>query len=121
MDGLEAVLAALRTIRAPLERGEYDLHALVEAALTRAGIECRHEVPLAPRCRIDFLCGGIGIEVKRGLPERARIRRQLARYAACGRVEALVLVTERAVDLPDTLGGKPLRAVCLRRLWGIAL
>ncbi len=79
MDGLEAVLAALRTIRAPLARGEYDLHALVESALTRAGIECRHEVPLAPRCRIDFLCGGIGIEVKRGLPERARIRRQLAR------------------------------------------
>ena len=121
MDGLEQLLAALRTIRAPLERGEYDLHALVEAALTRAGIEYRHEVSLAPRCRIDFLCGGIGIEVKRGQPERARIRQQLARYAACGQVEALVLVTERAVDLPATLSGKPLRSVCLRKLWGIAL
>lgn len=121
MARLEEVLAALRTIRAPLERGEYDLHALVAAALDRAGLASRHEVPLAPRCRIDFLCGGIGIEVKRGQPERARIRQQLARYAACDQVEALVLVTERAVDLPPALAGKPLRAVCLRKLWGIAL
>ena len=121
MPPLEAVLAALRTIRAPLERGEYDLHALVAAALDRAGLARRHEVALAPRCRIDFLCGGIGIEVKRGRPERARIRSQLARYTACPQVEALVLVTEQTVDLPDTLNGKPLRAVCLRRLWGIAL
>jgi hypothetical protein len=90
-------------------------------ALTEAGIAWAHEVPLAPRCRIDFLCGGVGIEVKRGKPERARVREQLRRYAGSGQIAALVLVTERQIDLPDSLCGKPLAAVCLNRLWGIAL
>jgi hypothetical protein len=122
VDGeLEQVLAALRRLRVPLQRGEYDLHALVGQALTEAGIAWAHEVPLAPRCRIDFLCGGVGIEVKRGKPERARVREQLRRYAGSGRITALVLVTERQIDLPDSLCGKPLAAVCLNRLWGIAL
>ncbi len=122
MDGeLEQVLAALRRLRVPLQRGEYDLHALVGQALTEAGIAWAHEVPLAPRCRIDFLCGGVGIEVKRGKPERARVREQLRRYAGSERITALVLVTERQIDLPDSLCGKPLAAVCLNRLWGIAL
>ena len=122
MDGeLEQVLAALRRLRVPLQRGEYDLHALVGQALTEAGIAWAHEVPLAPRCRIDFLCGGVGIEVKRGKPERARVREQLRRYAGSERITALVLVTERQIDLPDSLCGKPLAAVCLNHLWGIAL
>ena len=90
-------------------------------ALDAAGIAYEHEVPLAPRCRIDLMCGGVGIEIKRGQPERQRIRAQLQRYAACARVEGLILVTEKTVDLPPTMAGKPLRLVCLNRLWGIAL
>ena len=120
-EDLDRVLAALRRLRAPLQRGEYDLHALVGQALTEGGCVWEHEVPLAPRCRIDFLCGDVGIEIKRGRPERARVREQLRRYAQSPRVGALVLVTERQIDLPDSLCGKPLRAVCLNRLWGIAL
>ncbi len=118
---LNRVLAALRRVRAPLQRGEYDLHALLKDALTEGGCGWEHEVPLKPRCRIDFLCGGVGIEVKRGRPERARVREQLRRYAESDRIAALVLVTERQIDLPDSLCGKPLRTVCLNRLWGIAL
>lgn len=118
----EAILHALRGIRAPIQQGEYDLHALVRAALTDAGIPCAHEVPLAPRCRIDFLCGGgIGIEIKRGQPDRKRILAQLTRYAACEPISALILVTERTVALPATIHGKPVACVCLNRLWGIAL
>lgn len=118
---MERVLTALRVLRAPIARGEYDLHGLVRAALTDAGLEAEHEVPLAPRCRIDFLCGGVGIEIKRGKPNRTAVRAQLARYAACAAVEAIVLVSESTIDLPGTIGGKPVRLVCLNRLWGIAL
>ena len=121
MPDLEAVLRALRTLRVPLQQGEYDLHALVREALNRAGLPAEHEVPLAPRCRIDFLCGRVGVEIKRGRAERARVLAQLRRYAACERIEALILVTERTLSLPDELSGKPLRTVCLQRLWGVAL
>ena len=121
MPELEAVLSALRTLRVPLQRGEYDLHGLVREALERAGLQADHEVPLAPRCRIDFLCEGVGVEIKRGRIEHAKVLTQLRRYAACESVKALVLVTERTLALPDELSGKPLRILCLNRLWGIAL
>lgn len=121
-DTLAAILHALRSIRAPIQQGEYDLHTLVRASLADAGIPCAHEVPLAPRCRIDLVCpGGIGIEIKRGQPDRKRIVMQLTRYAACEQISSLILVTERTVAVPNTIHGKPVSCVCLNRLWGIAL
>ena len=118
---MDAVCSALLEVRAPLQQGEYDLHRLVMDTLSRQGVSFEHEVSLAPRCRIDLMCGSVGIEIKRGQPDRQRIRAQLQRYAACARVEGLILVTEKTVDLPPTMAGKPLRLVCLNRLWGIAL
>lgn len=118
---MEQVIAALQTLRAPIQQGEYDLHRLVMDALDAASIPYEHEAKLAPRCRIDLMCGGVGIEIKRGHVERSRIRTQLMRYASCPQVEGLVLVTEKTVDLPRTMNGKPVRLVCLNRLWGIAL
>ncbi len=110
-DSLAEILHALRGIRAPIQQGEYDLHDLVRASLAEAEI-----------CRIDFVCpGGIGIEIKRGQPDRKRIVMQLTRYAACGQISALILVTERTVAVPNRIHGKPISCVCLNRLWGIAL
>lgn len=118
---MEHVYEALTALRAPLQQGEYDLHRLVMDALDASGIPWEHEVKLGPRCRIDLMCGSVGIEIKRGQPDKARIRQQLARYAACEQVEALILVTERTVPVPHALCGKPVRVICLNRLWGIAL
>ena len=118
---MNKVVEALQSLRAPIQQGEYDLHRMVMDALQAQGIAYEHEVPLAPRCRIDLMCGGVGIEIKRGKPQRARLMEQLTRYARCEQVEALILVVERSVDLPRMLCGKPLRVVCLNRLWGIAL
>ena len=56
-----------------------------------------------------------------GRPDPAALRRQLDRYAACQGVEALVVLTERAVPLPARLHGKPVCGVALNRLWGVAL
>ena len=118
---LQNVLGALKTLRAPLQQGEYDLHALVMHSLESAGIPCEHEVRLAPRCRIDLMAGDIGIEIKRDKPVRADLIRQLTRYAACEQVRCLIAVTERSVDLPHSINGKTVCQVCLNRLWGIAL
>ena len=118
---MDAVYEALTALRAPLQQGEYDLHRLVMDALDAAGIPYAHEVKLAPRCRIDLMSGRVGIEIKRGKPEPKRIRQQLSRYAACEDVDGLILVAERTVAVPHTLSGKPVRVICLNRLWGIAL
>ena len=118
---MEKVYEALCALRAPLQQGEYDLHCLVMDALDAAEIPWLHEVRLAPRCRIDLMCGSVGVEIKRGAVDKARVRQQLARYAACEQVAALILVTEKTVPLPRSMNGKPVRLVCLNRLWGIAL
>ena len=118
---MEHIIEAISALRAPLQQGEYDLHRLVMDALDDADIPWAHEVKLAPRCRIDLMCGSVGIEIKRGKVERARILTQLRKYAACEQVQGLILVTEKTVALPHTIGGKPVRLICLNRLWGIAL
>ena len=118
---MDSVCSALLEVRAPLQQGEYDLHRLVMDTLSRQGVPFAHEVSLAPRCRIDLMCGGVGIEIKRGRVERAKVLRQLTRYAACERVAGLILVTEKSLVLPREIGGKPVRVICLNRLWGIAL
>ena len=118
---MQQIIDAISTLRAPLQQGEYDLHRLVMDALASAGVPFAHEVKLGPRCRIDLLCGGVGIEIKRGKIEIARVKEQLRKYAACPQVEGLILVTEKTVPLPHTMNGKPVRLICLNRLWGIAL
>ncbi|MBQ3155787.1 MAG: hypothetical protein IJB81_02530 [Clostridia bacterium] len=118
---MERITEAISALRAPLQQGEYDLHRLVMDALDAAGIPWAHEVPLAPRCRIDLMCGGVGIEIKRGKVEKARVLAQLQKYAACPQITGLILVTEKTIPLPHAIHGKPVRLICLNRLWGIAI
>ena len=115
------VVRALQTIRCGAAATEEELHAQVAHALQQSGLEARHEVRLAPRCRIDFMSGGVGIEIKKKRPERAKLIAQLTRYAACEQVEALVVAAPRGVKLPDTIAGKAVTLVSLERLWGISL
>lgn len=117
----EAVLQALRTLRLPVQSGEYDLHRLVMDCLDGAGISCRHEVPLAPRCRIDLVCGTVGVEIKRGHAQRKRVLEQIRRYLSSEELTCLILVTEHTLNLPSSIAGKAVYEVCLARLWGIAL
>ena len=116
---MDAVLRALKTIRAPFSRDEYDLHALIGEAFERNDIPYVHEAPLAPRARIDFLCGTVGVEVKRGRPNVKTLTGQLKRYMDSDKVTALIVVVERAAKLPSQLQGKPLQVLSLNSLWGI--
>ncbi|MBQ7455554.1 MAG: hypothetical protein IJS53_03850, partial [Clostridia bacterium] len=116
----EEVLAALRTIRAPVATDEYDLHALARQALARRGVACEHEAVLGPRCRIDVLCGRVGVEIKRGKPTKSTLLKQLERYAHTGKLDAVIVLCEQSVDLPETVGGVPVTVLSLHRLWGVA-
>jgi len=121
MQNLDNILHAISGIRAPRTRSEYDLHALVAAALDGASIPYRHEVLVAPRRRVDFLCGTVGVEIKRGKPARSPLLRQLLAYAESPYISALVLVADRPPVLPDRMLGKRLFVIGLERLWGIVL
>lgn len=116
----ETVLQALSALRAPRPQDEYDLHGLIAEVLQTAEISFQHEAPLAPRCRIDFLCEGIGIEIKRGRPIKSRVEAQLRRYAETGKVTALILVSEKSVGLPSLISGITVYELSLQKLWGVA-
>lgn len=118
---MQRAIAAIETIRCSAAATEEELHAQVRMALEAAGFEPVHEARLAPRCRIDFLVGDLGIEIKKNRPEPAKLKAQLARYAACPQVAQLMVVAPQGVNLPKLIGGKPVMQIALKRLWGIGL
>jgi hypothetical protein len=118
---MDEILSALSTLRIPVMPEERALHRLIADALAQADVAATHEAMIAPRCRIDFLAGSIGIEVKRGKQSAAALRRQAARYLDSPALEALILVTTDGVRLPARIGGKPVVVFGLNRLWGVAL
>ncbi|MCL1855770.1 MAG: hypothetical protein FWF86_08560 [Clostridia bacterium] len=119
--GLDAVLEALKAMRAPFLPYEADIHKAVEERLGAAALSYSHEAVIGKGCRIDYLVGSVGIEVKKGKPLARVLHRQLQRYASCESVSALVLVTQRHVRLPGAIGGKPVEILVLPQLWGVAL
>jgi hypothetical protein len=117
----ETVIEALRAMRPPFALYEADLHAMVGDCLTEHGLPLTHEARLGGGCRIDYLVGSVGVEIKKGKPSAALLRRQLTRYAQCESVTALVVVTWRRVALPENIGGKPILTLVLGQLWGVSL
>jgi hypothetical protein len=96
---IPAALALVDDVVAALSNRRYRyssevvLHAGLAEALTEAGIDHQREVQVAGG-RIDFLIGSLGIEVKiKGTVEA--LGRQLRRYAADPRIDALLVVTSR--------------------------
>lgn len=117
----ETVAAAIGRVRVPAMPGEYDLHAMIAAALDEAEIPYEHEFRLAPRCRLDFMCDGVAVEVKKGRPKAAELVRQISRYMEKPGVREMVVVVQKRVSLPPAVCGKPVRLVALNMLWGVAL
>lgn len=118
---LQTVLDALRELRSPFALYENDLHKMVEKRLTDAGLDFQHEAKIGPGCRIDFLSGRIGIEIKKGRPDAAQLKRQLMRYASCEGIDALIVISPRSVALPQSVMGKTVVGIVLNQLWGVAL
>jgi len=119
--GIETILSALRGLRIPQCVEEYDIHRTVGDALTEAGIAFRHEAPLGPRRRIDFLAGGVGIEIKRARPDRRKLAEQVRRYLESDELTGIIVICQTEVSLPAGISGKPVRTLSLNRLWGLAL
>ena len=67
------------------------------------------------------LVGDIGVEIKKKRPQRAPLVAQLTRYANCPQIARLIVLAPRGVDLPKSIGGKPVTMMSLEKLWGIML
>lgn len=78
-----------------------------------------HEASLGQRARIDFLCGRTGIEIKRGRPNVKTLAQQLHRYLDSEQLDGLIVVVERAANVPSLIDGKRVEVVSLNSLWGI--
>jgi len=121
MNQIERIISAIKTIRIPAQPEETDIHNAIADALSAAGIEFQHEYRLSPRTRIDFVCGDVGIEVKKNRPKSADLQAQLMRYLQDSFLTAAIVVLQRPCSLPKTICGKNIYVVSLNRLWGVAL
>lgn len=131
-ENLELVIHALSQIRfsAPC-RLESDVVLEVCAQLDRYRVPWVREFELKKGSRIDIFVGGlagsednlsIGIEVKKGKPNTNRVRDQLVRYAGTGKLNALILVTERGLRAHiQEAFGVPIRYVSLAFNWGLTV
>lgn len=117
----ETVLEALRAMRPPFALYEADLHRMIGAQLAACGFSFRHEAFLAPGCRIDYLVGDVGLEIKKGKPRAALVEQQLRRYAQSEGVASLIVVSWQSVRLPRSIAGKPVYGLALSQLWGVSL
>jgi len=118
---LQTVLDALQELRSPFALYEMDIHTMVQKRLTEAGVPFVHEARIGPGCRIDYMAGNVGIEIKKGKPDARALLRQLTRYASCEALDSIVVLSQRSVSLPQAVLGKPVRLIVLNQLWGVAL
>jgi hypothetical protein len=119
---LPAVLENIfRSSRFPLSN-EKDAQAHISKALTALGIDHTREHRLAPGDVLDFWIPsapdlGAVIEVKMNRARAPEILKQVRRYAAHPTVQAIFLVTNKAMGLPSEIEGKPAYYFSLGRAW----
>lgn len=115
MNELVTIKGLLAGSRYPLN-SEKELQAAIEAHLEFTGTAFTREHILGPGDIVDFMIGGVAVEVKiKG--QRRAIFRQCERYAAHESVLGILLVTNVAMGFPPEVLGKPTAVLNLGRAW----
>ena len=112
---------ALSHIRIKRTMDEIEIQREVELQFRSHKIPYDREVRLAPRCRLDFLVDSIAVEVKKRRPAKARLVRQIEKYASLPNIKGVIIVLERHIDIPEIICQKPVKVFSLNRLWGVAI
>ncbi len=115
IDECRALVRFLGSYRWPLS-DEKRLQEVMAEQFAAAAVAAAREVDLGNGDIIDFMIGGVGMEVKIKGSKRA-IYRQCERYCAHDRVEALILATNVATGMPATINGKPVLVALLGKGW----
>lgn len=104
-DTINQVLGVLQFYEFSLT-DEKVLQELIFETLLAEDIAIEREVPLPPYGIVDFMVNGVAFEIKIQGQKKA-IYRQCRDYTLHANVKALVLVTARAMGLPEEMNGKP--------------
>jgi hypothetical protein len=115
MATVEDCLRILKAYRFPLA-SEIPLQDAIEKKFMEFGIPYKREHILGPKDRVDFMVGGIAIEVKIKSSPTA-LYRQIKRYAEHDEVLRLVLVSNVVTMFPPAINGKPVFVVNLAKAW----
>jgi len=121
MENIERIIECLSRIRIKSVPEETDIHGLICDALNDAGIEFHHEKRLNSGLRPDFMIGNIALEVKKSKPNATALKKQLSAYLESDEISAVVLVSQKRVNVPVSINGKRIYPVFLDRLWGVSL
>lgn len=89
----------------------------MERVLQAAGVSFEREVRLTSLDIVDFMIGGVAIELKLRGARKKSIYRQLSRYCTHQRVEALVLASNLSMGMPSQILGKDVYVVRLGEVW----
>lgn len=112
---IDQVIGCLLSARFPLNP-EKATQAAIASAFERAGVDYSREVHLGDGDIVDFMVAGVAIEVKiKG--QRREIYKQLERYARHEAVTSIVLATQLAMGLPESINGKRVLLANLGRAW----
>lgn len=95
---------------------EKRLQATMAEEFAEAGIVAEREVHLGDGDIIDFMIGGVGIEVKIKGSKR-EMYRQCERYCSHEQLKSLILATNVATGMPVTINEKPILVAMLSRGW----
>lgn len=118
MAGCDEVVACLRRHPFSPVATEDALQREIAAAFDEAGIGYEREVRLNDKDRIDFVCSsnvGVEVKIKGGVNP---LTRQVFRYLSSAQVEAVVIVTTRALHrrISREMQGKTVEVVYLSPL-----
>lgn len=110
------VVELLRAAKIDLSN-ETRAQADVEQVFTRAGIVFQREVRLSDSDIVDFMIGGIAVELKLRGARKKSVYRQLCRYARHSSVDSLLLASNMSMGLPPQIEGKDAYFVKLGEAW----
>lgn len=119
----EDILRSLKRNRMGFIEEEYIIQDNIAKQFDKDHIEYKKEYKLGPRNRIDFYIEelGIGIETKKGKPNKDNLFKQLTRYSQFESIKELIVVVERSVKLPQSINGKNITIISLNKLQGVAI
>jgi hypothetical protein len=113
---VNALVGLVRAAKIDLS-SERRAQADVETVLTSAGIAFKREEPLTSSDVVDFMVGGIALELKLRGARKKDVYRQLRRYARHPRVETILLASNTSMGLPPQIEGKDAYFVKLGEAW----
>lgn len=89
----------------------------IERLFKNYNIDFEREVHLSDYDIVDFMVGGIAIEVKLKGANKKAVFKQLCRYAKHNRVTDIILPSNTGMGLPQTIENKPVFYIPLGSSW----